>query len=408
MTDWAWQGPERRAYTRREWVSATAASVLITPLTESAGATGAVPSQQPASAPLPLTQFSRRACCTCGETRVPRARFPVIDFHTHVSRRRAQSRACLPAELVKTMDAVNLHTMVNLTGGTGDDLAGAIAGFDRAFPAPIRVDDRADVDAGRRARLRGVAGRRDRQAKAAGAVGVKILKTLGLYLRDGGRRGKLVRVDDRPVRSDVGAVRPARPAGGDPRRRSGGVLPADRSLQRALRGAQRASRLVVPRQGLSRRSRRFSRRAIGCSRGIRRRRSWRCTSVTGRRTWRRSARCSTSSRTCTSRLARASASSAASRARRRGSSTSTRIGSCSAPTRSRSAPRRRSRCSAKTCTRSITASSKPRTSTSTTRRRRCRRRADGGSTASGCAEQILRKVYSQNAERVLGRQLVTA
>ena len=34
------------------------------------------------------------------------------------------------------------------------------------------------------------------KAKAAGAVGLKILKTLGLYLRDGGPAGKLVRVDD--------------------------------------------------------------------------------------------------------------------------------------------------------------------------------------------------------------------
>ena len=37
MTDWEWQGPERRAYTRREWVSATA-GVLITPLAETAAA----------------------------------------------------------------------------------------------------------------------------------------------------------------------------------------------------------------------------------------------------------------------------------------------------------------------------------------------------------------------------------
>ena len=32
------------------------------------------------------------------------------------------------------MDAVNLHTMVNLTGGSGEDLASAITSFDRAFP----------------------------------------------------------------------------------------------------------------------------------------------------------------------------------------------------------------------------------------------------------------------------------
>ena len=34
------------------------------------------------------------------------------------------------------------------------------------------------------------------KAKAAGAVGVKVLKTLGLYLRDGGPTGTLVKVDD--------------------------------------------------------------------------------------------------------------------------------------------------------------------------------------------------------------------
>ena len=41
-----------------------------------------------------------------------------------------------------------------------------------------------------------MAGRRNREGAGAGAVGVKVLKTLGLYLRDGGPTGKLVRVDD--------------------------------------------------------------------------------------------------------------------------------------------------------------------------------------------------------------------
>ena len=196
MRDWAWRGPERRAYTRREWVSATAASVLITPLTESAGATGAVPRQQPASAPLPLTQFQPKSMLHVGETRVQRARFPVIDFHTHVSRRRAQKPGVPPGELVKTMDAVNLHTMVNLTGGAGDDLAGAIAGFDQAFPRRfVSMTEPSWTRAGETGYAAWQADEIGR-AKAAGAVGVKVLKTLGLYLRDGGASGKLVRVDD--------------------------------------------------------------------------------------------------------------------------------------------------------------------------------------------------------------------
>ena len=94
MTDWAWRGPERRAYTRREWVSATAASVLITPLTESAGATGAVPRQQPASRATAAAEFEPKSMLHVVETPVARARFPVIDFHTHISRRRAQNPGC--------------------------------------------------------------------------------------------------------------------------------------------------------------------------------------------------------------------------------------------------------------------------------------------------------------------------
>ncbi len=170
--------------------------MLITPLTESAGATGAVPSQQPASAPLPLTQFQPKSMLHVGETRVQRARFPVIDFHTHVSRRRAQKPGVPPGELVKTMDAVNLHTMVNLTGGTGDDLAGAIAGFDQAFPRRfVSMTEPSWTRAGETGYAAWQADEIGR-AKAAGAVGVKVLKTLGLYLRDGGASGKLVRVDD--------------------------------------------------------------------------------------------------------------------------------------------------------------------------------------------------------------------
>jgi predicted TIM-barrel fold metal-dependent hydrolase len=196
MTNRAWHGPERRAYTRREWVSATAASVLVTPLTETAGAPAAVPTQQPASAPLPLTEFQPKSMLHVGETRVQGARFPVIDFHTHVSRRRAQKPGVPPGELVKTMDAVNLHTMVNLTGGTGDDLAGAIAGFDQAFPRRfVSMTEPSWTRAGETGYAAWQADEIGR-AKAAGAVGVKVLKTLGLYLRDGGASGKLVPVDD--------------------------------------------------------------------------------------------------------------------------------------------------------------------------------------------------------------------
>ena len=408
MRDWAWRGPERRAYTRREWVSATAASVLITPLTESAGATGAVPSQQPASAPLPLTQFQPKSMLHVGETRVQRARFPVIDFHTHVSRRRAQKPGVPPGELVKTMDAVNLHTMVNLTGGAGDDLAGAIAGFDQAFPRRfVSMTEPSWTRAGETGYAAWQADEIGR-AKAAGAVGVKVLKTLGLYLRDGGASGKLVRVDDAAVRSDVGGVRPARPAGGDPRRRSGSVLPADRSLQRTLRGAQRAPRLVVPRQGLSgvqgdSRGARSGLRAPSEDhvRGAARR-------ALGGEPGRRSAKCSTSSRTSTSRLARASASWAASRARRRGSSIRYQdrilFGTDAVPLGIETPQQVFGEDLYRIYYRFLETEDEYFDYAPAPVPPQGRWRIYG----LGLRESILRKVYSQNAERVLGRKLVTA
>jgi predicted TIM-barrel fold metal-dependent hydrolase len=186
------------SWTRRGWLSAASAGLMGTAF--SADAAPALPdlpsSGQSKPAPLALTEFEPKSMLHVAETRVARARFPVIDFHTHVSRRRAQQPAVPAAELVKTMDAVNLHTMVNLTGGAGEDLAYAISSFDRAFPR--RFVSMTEPTWTRASEPGYAAWQADEisKAKTAGAVGLKILKTLGLYLRDGGPQGKLVRVDD--------------------------------------------------------------------------------------------------------------------------------------------------------------------------------------------------------------------
>jgi predicted TIM-barrel fold metal-dependent hydrolase len=189
----------RAEWSRRGWLSA-AAGLMGSAVTANAEAPFARPGNEQAtngqSAPLPLTEFVPKSMLHVDETRVPRARFPVIDFHTHVSRRRAQKPGVPAAELVKTMDAVNLRTMVNLTGGSGDDLANAIANFDRAFPG--RFVTMTEPTWTRASEAGYAAWQADEiaKARAAGAVGLKILKTLGLYLRDGGPQGTLVKVDD--------------------------------------------------------------------------------------------------------------------------------------------------------------------------------------------------------------------
>ncbi len=195
------QAPRRRTWTRRGWLSAAGTTVVGTAMggvrTHADGEASAARSQSESQGlPLRLTEFQPKSMLHVKETRVARSRFPVIDFHTHVSWRRAQRPRVPPAELVKTMDAVNLHTMVNLTGGSGEDFVATVRDFDRAFPR--RFVSMTEPAWGRASETGYASWQADEIAKAktAGAVGVKILKTLGLYLRDGGPTGKLVRVDD--------------------------------------------------------------------------------------------------------------------------------------------------------------------------------------------------------------------
>jgi predicted TIM-barrel fold metal-dependent hydrolase len=183
---------------RRGWLSAATsgflASAIGTRTPPSFDKLGAAPSN--AEGPLPLAEFEPKSMLHVAETRIDRPRVPVIDFHTHVSPRPNARRNVPPAQLVPVMDAVGLKTMVNLTGGSGDELAATITNFDRAFPGRFLT---MTEPTWKRASEPGYAAWQAEEigrAKKVGAVGLKILKTLGLYLRDGGPTGQLVKVDD--------------------------------------------------------------------------------------------------------------------------------------------------------------------------------------------------------------------
>jgi amidohydrolase family protein len=190
-----------RRLTRRAWLSSATSGVAGAAAIHMPGAQARANSAPAAAAtrtpPLPLSAFEPKSMLHVRETQVPRARFPVVDFHTHVSPRpNATRRSVPPADLVTVMDAVNLKTMVNLTGGSGEALAVTIKNFDRAFPG--RFVTMTEPTWTRASEPGYAAWQADEIAKAkdAGAVGVKVLKTLGLYLRDGGASGTLVKVDD--------------------------------------------------------------------------------------------------------------------------------------------------------------------------------------------------------------------
>lgn len=152
---------------------------------------------------LLLKDYQPKSMLHVPETHVPRSRFPNIDFHTHLSwiDRKGKSdvvrHTATPAEVLQVMDAKNIRMMVNLTGGYGSLLQETVNHWQTPHPdrflvftepwyAKIKLPNFSQFQADQL-----------ESAKKAGARGVKVLKTLGLYLRENVTTGPLVKVDDK-------------------------------------------------------------------------------------------------------------------------------------------------------------------------------------------------------------------
>src|SRR5687768_11994287 len=81
---------------------------------------------------LALKDYKPKSMLQVHETQVDRAHFPVIDVHTHLSESAKYEKGvaivsereflATPEELLQVMDAKNVRTLVNLTGGYGKGL----------------------------------------------------------------------------------------------------------------------------------------------------------------------------------------------------------------------------------------------------------------------------------------------
>ena len=155
---------------------------------------------------ITLEEFEPKSMLHVPESHVDRARFSVIDVHTHVTwsdvplgsdpfgeRIRILGR---PEELVPVMDRKGVRTMVNLTGGVGSGLVEARRVFDEAYPDRFITftepswNHVADPDYPR------FQAEQIEQAHKAGARGLKLTKMLGLYLREQVTSGALIAIDD--------------------------------------------------------------------------------------------------------------------------------------------------------------------------------------------------------------------
>jgi predicted TIM-barrel fold metal-dependent hydrolase len=189
---------------RREWLTTIAAATLSN-RTPAAARQRGTPPQQPAS--LDLKDFQPRSMLHVTETQVPRARFPVIDFHTHLGFTAASAGGVAqgenvrflapPEELLAIMDRVNLQTMVNLTGGVGRGLQESIQRYQAAHPGRFLTFAEPRWSQANQPNYARDQALEIERAHGLGARGLKVLKTLGLYLREQITSGPLVAIDDR-------------------------------------------------------------------------------------------------------------------------------------------------------------------------------------------------------------------
>src|SRR5579864_8521421 len=153
--------------------------------------------QVAAAAPVTLPEFHPKSMLHVPEHPVQRSKFPSIDVHTHlfgtghkIAPDSAQAHAEL-AQVAKYMDECNLQVLLNLTGGHSETLPAirrTMADFPGKFlTAAEPMYSRASEPGYAQWQVEEL-----QKCKQEGAVALKIVKVLGLYLRE---NGKLVAID---------------------------------------------------------------------------------------------------------------------------------------------------------------------------------------------------------------------
>ena len=228
--------------------------------------------QAPEFPPPSIVDYRPTSSLEVAEHPVPRAKFPVVDIHSHTGPTPATI-----ASLISQMDALNIRVLNNLSGGSGDALTQRVT-YIKSTPYANRFT----VFANGLNQFRGVAAGLRPEGRGAARVGCEERRhRFQDFQRDrhghdeGGRHPA---EDQRSrARADLGDGGAAEHPGHHPYSRASGVLQAARYAQRALARARAVRQPpAIPRACLVRD--RSARNATICSRSIRRRASSRRTS----------------------------------------------------------------------------------------------------------------------------------
>jgi predicted TIM-barrel fold metal-dependent hydrolase len=136
---------------------------------------------------LSLSDFAPESMLRVPEHSIQRPKFPAIDFHNHID-------GMEPMEVLRIMDACGIEHLVNITMKPGIDGIESLTRLQAASPGRFSTIAWMDWRDLHEDGFFDRSVRRLEQCVAAGAIGMKIWKDLGLRLRD--RDGLVVRIDD--------------------------------------------------------------------------------------------------------------------------------------------------------------------------------------------------------------------
>ena len=157
---------------------------------------------------LLLKDFEPRAMVHLPVHEVPQAKFPAIDFHNHVNDAQGiNGENVPPAEVVANMDRANIKTIVILTGLWGAKLQAVLDNMVKPYPGRFVVFTQMDWSKIDDPQFGVKMVQQLDDAVSRGARGLKVLKDLGLGVRD--KAGKLVAIDDErmdPVWEECGKL----------------------------------------------------------------------------------------------------------------------------------------------------------------------------------------------------------
>lgn len=194
---------------RRHFIWGGAATTLLPQLCTMGCDSSAPPQGQQGQKgmPLDLNDYQPKSMLHVEETRVTKPRFPVIDFHAHLSFQVSEksgvpvgeemSYIWPPEKLLPVMERKGIRTLVNLTGGIGKGLQETVRRYDKAHPGRFITFVEPLYGESNRPEYPKLQADAIERAHKSGARGLKVLKVLGLYLRENITTGALVKVDDK-------------------------------------------------------------------------------------------------------------------------------------------------------------------------------------------------------------------